>query len=898
MARRKQRTTAGQVGTSPDPPTSAQWATMTPWKKFTITEAGEDDEETVYVFEVGDCVAVLPPDLPSGYGVEDEPAPPLQLMWVAIVKDIRTGNTNVNNGVLDAWAQVQWFYSKKDIAKLLPKFETSHLSVHERILSDEYDFIHYTTIDAVVPVKRFIFDPTYISDDEASKSSSSDTALCLTFHQRQIESGRFIADDSPDVFYRYDLEAKKKQIFPKISQFNCFSAKAANLYHDLSILSASSKSKKQAGQNSSVDPANHNSCFSESLYCPPGSERALKIGREVSRILQEAGDLLENQVVMISEILAGRSGIAPESLSSSPRPTPSKTRSFARSKTENPITRSGSAKLSSSTSTVTPTARTRSRILRVKAPIPDPSISLRSPSSSLNKRPRTGIVKSASQIEVDAFIKTTSQLLLDKLKKAIYLEDTLSMHVCPRAECTAPCGRAWHRSCLIRDEGDVSDEDDGTDDVNGHETLKKFEGWFALDKTARPRTRSGGNYLAPTYQQIRTRWERMDEFEKMDVVRMLELLSTVPPGYSRDSSVHSGQYEFPVFARLNTVQGAGETDAPSVSANGRGKGKRKGRTSEREELEIMESLMDLDPPASASAPSSDQQKRGGGKGKGRAQTQTRSQSRARKEINPDEEEEENESPRKRRRSLRLSGRRATDSMDVDNEEGAGISGKGDTTDVDVENEGDEDEDLLKIMHCLAQLKAPEFVCLASQPMIRGGVPPLPASSAFSFSDSLLSIAGSTPVLNSDPPFGSVVQTTITGNISLVSWARIRLYSVLDGMLQKLQKTEGTSMQADADVLAIPEEWTNYVVELEGRGWLFECLYDSSNVNGASPSQSNGSGTRSKSRGNRSMNGESPSFSSSKEMIRQKILGRTYRLLGNWQSHRRKSLTCPSCYTKI
>ncbi|KIK61375.1 hypothetical protein GYMLUDRAFT_581642 [Collybiopsis luxurians FD-317 M1] len=119
MARKKQK--VPQVDPSPVPPTDAEWDRMIPFKKFIITEPASDEENVEHLFEVGDCVSVLPPNLPNGYGVEDGPAPPLSLMWLGIIKDIRTGQTDQPIEELDAWARVQWFYNKKDLSSVLPK---------------------------------------------------------------------------------------------------------------------------------------------------------------------------------------------------------------------------------------------------------------------------------------------------------------------------------------------------------------------------------------------------------------------------------------------------------------------------------------------------------------------------------------------------------------------------------------------------------------------------------------------------------------------------------------------------------------------------------------------------------------------------------------------------------
>ncbi|KIK61374.1 hypothetical protein GYMLUDRAFT_581638 [Collybiopsis luxurians FD-317 M1] len=392
----------------------------------------------------------------------------------------------------------------------------------------------------------------------------SEAMLDLTFLQDRIRAAsgakNEAEDEYPVTFYRYDLEVTKKQLSPNASQFNCFSAKASKSYYESLIPSrpdsaskSPSKSNRKPATNTSIPRTNHNSCFSESLYFPPDSDRAQKIGREVARLVREAGDYLESQVSLISETLAGRGEGVPASPVNPSTPGPSSnTRSSSQSasKPSVRITRNTTPSMSSNAQ-ITP--RTRSRAIRVESPVASASALLRPSSTSPIKRTRNGLAKSSTN-NMESLIVTASQQLFEKLKLAVYQEDTLSMHICPRAECTAPRGRAWHRSCLIREEPNIpSDAEADEEDFDGFKALQNLGSWLSQGYR---RNRANETEPPPTYQQIRARWDRMSESQKMQVARMLELLSTIPPGYSRDPDRCQGAASVHVSKKERETEGA------------------------------------------------------------------------------------------------------------------------------------------------------------------------------------------------------------------------------------------------------------------------------------------------------------------------------------------------------
>ncbi|KAJ3978587.1 hypothetical protein F5890DRAFT_75526 [Lentinula detonsa] len=324
-------------------------------------------------------------------------------------------------------------------------------------------------------------------------------------------------------------------------------------------------------------------------------------------------------------------------------------------------------------------------------------------------------------------------------------------------------------------------------------------------------------------------WKAMSPSQKQEVERMLQLLCTVPPGYDQSPNMSSeGIYEFPVLY----------SDAGNTSTTESKRGKRKARPSEQEELELSADLMPHEGSTSRAKRTSDDA------------------SRLKANVVV-VDADKLKSPKKQRRSIRLP---ETDMSMIEpvNTKGSPQPSRND------ENEGY----IPRIMYSLSLLLAPELLCLASQPLVRGGVYPI--SSLSSRTSNSFTFAGTSPIFSPLSPFGRAVQTTITGNISQVSHARITVYNALDRMsLQQQELGSGPEMN-----IVIQEEWADYIVELEGREWLFE-LSDSANT------------TTKK---------DKPA--SSRDKIRKMVLTRTHSLLRLWQAHRRTVLLCPSCKSDI
>ncbi|KAJ3882214.1 hypothetical protein F5051DRAFT_394840 [Lentinula edodes] len=751
-------------GGDPEAPTEIEWESMEIYRKFIVTENAIDGGEDVdHPFEVGDCVSILPSDPPAGYGIEDGPALPIEAMWLGLIKDIRM---RYKGGEQEAWSRVQWFFSGADVGNTIQNFDTSHLGENERLLSDHCDLVHSSTLDDVVPMRCFYFDPTYISSVERN------TTMQQIFTQREIRAAGSRTENGsiyPDVYYRYEFKVKSKHIFPKVSQFNCFSPK-------VSSNSSRSRSSSRSKSNRRTVPTLNNNvrpkpqqlqdiCFSESLYSPPDSERARRIGRQVADLVREAHIILEDGITQILK---------------------SASESRLRNEFKKNSTQAGDM------------ARTTRNIGRTTRP---------RTGTAGTSNADSGIPESATQ---GGSLNKTANQLASKMQEAIFLEDTLAMHICARAQCTAPRGKAWHRSCLIRDQAPSEKLVGGgaEDFADNDETLLHFESWILRDARHRGRTHP---ISSPSFDHVMARWKSMGHSRQLEVERMLQLLCTIPPGYENPNIGSEGIYEFPVLFAVGIPNNA----KPSAEGKSAASGKRKARTSEQEQLKVSADSL---------------------------------------EVNLDKG---SKSPKKQRRSLHVSD---ADKLNIELESTPRYS-----------KDGDEDY-IPRIMHTLSSLLAPELICLASQPMVRGGVPSISSLSSRNHS---FAFAGTSPIFSSESLFGEALRTTITGNIFEVARARIAVYKALDEMSLQPKKLDSSSA-IDVDItkkepLIVPQEWSDYVLELEGREWLFE-LSDSMST--------------SKRREKR--------FASSKDKTRETVLTRTHNFLRHWQAHRRSMMLCPTC----
>ncbi|KAJ3966413.1 hypothetical protein EV361DRAFT_954102 [Lentinula raphanica] len=780
------------TGGDPQAPTDSEFKVLAKFQKFIITAnaLNEEDQDVSHAFQVGDCVSILPSDLPNGSGVEGGPAPPIQAMWLGIIHEIRM---RIKNGEEEAWIRVQWLYSKSDVEEILPKFDITHLGEHERLLSDHFDIVHSATLDDVVPISRLHFDPYHEGLTHNSSSLSVEArkaALKQILNQATIfaaNSTRRSGSVYPDIYYRYNFKVQSKRIFPTISPSACLNP---NRSSKRSHARSSQPNRRYSSTASGSTQTNVEICLSTSSYSPPDSEQARAIGRQVAVLVRKAHSIIEDGVNQILQSLSRSE--------SQPNPTPTSVKRRV----------------------------TRRNTLSTQTATPDADSGISPESFSL----------STQDTEV---LLNTAKSLATKIQEVVLLEDSLAMHICPQVR--ESCGKAWHRSCLIRDrsindevaEGGISDDIDNL--VREAEASSHLERWFRRQtgvRQARP--------TSPSFQHIVSQWRAASPSVQQEVQRMLHLLSTAPPGYERESGIDSeGKYQFPVLQ--NNAGSTGIMEAsPRDMSTAVARGKRKARLSEQEELEVMEDLL------SAGGTSNTQQTR-------TIHLTPRHESAKVIDLSSDRI---SRSPKKQRRSIHF-----IDSIEIT--EPANVNSAPRPTNDDA----DEEDHIPRILYSLSSLRAPELVCLASQPLVRGGLPPISLPARFTDS---LAFVGTSPILGSMCPLGRALQNTVTGNIARVAEARIMIYETLD----KMSLSSGDVALPD---MVVEDDWADHVVELEGRDWFFELFNDSAN-----PS-------------NRKAQIH---FTDSREKIRQMVLSRTQNLLRLWQARRQTVMLCPSCKSDI
>ncbi|KAJ7594206.1 hypothetical protein C8J56DRAFT_854173 [Mycena floridula] len=172
----KKRKSKPKATGDPDAPTESEWETMESFKRFIL----KDKENERHAFNIGNDVLVLPPDFETGTTAD---------YWVGMIRDIRARPQGDSQ---DVWIRIQWYYKNSDLMTLLPKFDTAACGQYERCFSDHYDFIHSTTLEAVVSVKRY------------------------------VESDLSPPDIDFDEFYcRYDFETATRSLDPTPGRYSC-----------------------------------------------------------------------------------------------------------------------------------------------------------------------------------------------------------------------------------------------------------------------------------------------------------------------------------------------------------------------------------------------------------------------------------------------------------------------------------------------------------------------------------------------------------------------------------------------------------------------------------------------------------------------------------------------------
>ncbi|KAJ6591272.1 hypothetical protein DFH09DRAFT_1139167 [Mycena vulgaris] len=157
------------LGREKNAPTEAEWNVMPLYNTFQVSD--EDDKN--YDFSTNHVVRVLPNGRKVGDAIDTHE------YWVCKILEIRAKSE------LDVWVKVQWFYSARDAARVVPKFDASHCGQYERLQSNHIDYVSSSVFDGMATVKEY--DETSLDQDP-------------------------IVDD--DFFYRYIIDIVEKSISP------------------------------------------------------------------------------------------------------------------------------------------------------------------------------------------------------------------------------------------------------------------------------------------------------------------------------------------------------------------------------------------------------------------------------------------------------------------------------------------------------------------------------------------------------------------------------------------------------------------------------------------------------------------------------------------------------------
>ncbi|KAL0578331.1 hypothetical protein V5O48_003645 [Marasmius crinis-equi] len=130
-------------------PTDAEWNAMEDVEEIIVSVSDQDDE----AFSVGDKsntslplqnVIIHPEGIPLNKG---GPGPILEKMWVAEIVKIKQRE---RDGI---WAKVRWYFSPEEAGELVKSLDPTMCGKFERLNSNHFDYIHYTTIDGRLDIQ-------------------------------------------------------------------------------------------------------------------------------------------------------------------------------------------------------------------------------------------------------------------------------------------------------------------------------------------------------------------------------------------------------------------------------------------------------------------------------------------------------------------------------------------------------------------------------------------------------------------------------------------------------------------------------------------------------------------------------------------------------------------------
>ncbi|KAJ7121024.1 hypothetical protein C8R44DRAFT_171390 [Mycena epipterygia] len=133
------------LGREKNAPTEAEWDTMQIYFTF------QDEDGNDYDFSKNEIARILPNGRRVGAPIE------LHEYWICRILEIRAKNPS------DVWVRVEWFYSARDAAGVIPAFDPSHCGQYERLRSNHIDCISSSVFDGMASVKEY--DETALEQD-------------------------------------------------------------------------------------------------------------------------------------------------------------------------------------------------------------------------------------------------------------------------------------------------------------------------------------------------------------------------------------------------------------------------------------------------------------------------------------------------------------------------------------------------------------------------------------------------------------------------------------------------------------------------------------------------------------------------------------------------------------
>ncbi|KAJ7727965.1 hypothetical protein B0H16DRAFT_1589953 [Mycena metata] len=189
--RKRQKKTS--VGGDLSAPTPAQWAKMTSFGSFVVTDAQGQE----VVFRLGDTAAVLPGNKKIGEALE------LHKYWVVKIMAIRGKNILATKsrgtrgkGKSEYWIKIRWFYSPTEVSWRIPGLQAAHCSKYERIYSDHSELVSALTFNELLSVQKFHEDDP---DQPRIDCDQFYTRYFLKTSSKQAEISSYILKTSMDL---------------------------------------------------------------------------------------------------------------------------------------------------------------------------------------------------------------------------------------------------------------------------------------------------------------------------------------------------------------------------------------------------------------------------------------------------------------------------------------------------------------------------------------------------------------------------------------------------------------------------------------------------------------------------------------------------------------------------